>query len=159
MYSVDTRWPPIPKTKFLLWDIERTARRFEESYKNMRRYIVRHAILLKGVEGRHLPLGFKPVDRVTAVLGVIILCLDKIDWKIVYTQKLFDMVAEHDVNSFFKDLELGLDYVLQRWDKSKEDPAKHWYLKNPERVRRTALVRLMTPEEIARMRAGEEEEI
>lgn len=114
------------------------APRLEQAYNFRKRETVKKAISLKGSEEYRLPENPKVGTPLGGIAVGIVKAFDKIvDHKINYTQKLLDLVHDHDVNEFYNDLQHGLDYTLSKWDKSAVN-AKEWgYLVDPKKALRT----------------------
>jgi hypothetical protein len=129
--------PLIRQTRETLEELLELAPRFENAFTAKKREVVMKAIEKKRAQELNIPqtqeiiagwsIGLTSLDKLNAMI---------VDNKIRYTQRLFDLVHDDDIDAFFRDLVSGLDYVLSRWDLSESMAKDYNYMVKPTSVRR-----------------------
>jgi hypothetical protein len=130
LYFKDISWFPVLWEQIKIRELGKIIPQFDEGYRLKMRSVIERYIFLKGFEEYPPPIqepgNYKRI-RVMFEKKIIVN-------KILYTLRLFDMVHEHDIKSFFIDLHSGLDIVLSKWDKSPPNPRNYHFICRPSKV-------------------------
>jgi len=118
-----------------LHQLSSTSENFEGSYSYYERRMVNGFIEKMGEEEFYHESN--PGSAFLAVASGLLKPIQNsiIDNKIQYVKALFSMVPDNQVSLFYSELSKGLDYILDAWDDSEQDPKLSWYQIKPQRVK------------------------
>ena len=115
--------------------ISSASERIEGSYSYYARRTVNGFIKKLGKEEYYNEKN--PISLSVAVISGIFTPLQNaiIDNKIQYVESLFSLVPDNQMSLFYSELRHGLNYIINAWDDSEQNPNLNLFRNKPHRVK------------------------
>jgi hypothetical protein len=123
--------------------ISSDSERIENSYSNYARRTVIGLIKTMGRDEYYRENN--PASALIAFASGLLTPLQNaiINNKIRYVETLFSMVLDNQISLFYSELRQGLNYIINAWDASEQDPNLNWFKFNPQKIKNRARYRVI----------------